>query len=134
VVAAVRERARDSAAQVVLLHVAAPEPSFVGYDNDSGPLSRAARKDELNRERQSLSTTTRELKALGIEVAEPILRIGPTVDTVLAVADEVDADTIVVARHRHGWLHDVVLGNTALDIVRRSARPILLIPPPRSAG
>lgn len=114
---------------MVLLHVAAPEPSFVGYDDESGPLSRFARDDELDRERQWLREKARELRLLGIEVAEPVLRVGPTTDTVLAVADEVDADTIVIGRHRHGRLHDLLLGNTATDIVRRSPRPVLLVPP-----
>lgn len=129
VIAATRDRVRHGAGLMVLLHVAAPEPSFVGYDDESGPLSRFARDDELDRERQWLREKARELRLLGIEVAEPVLRVGPTTDTVLAVADEVDADTIVIGRHRHGRLHDLLLGNTATDIVRRSPRPVLLVPP-----
>ncbi len=129
VFAAARDRVRHGEGLLVVLHVAAPEPSFVGYDTPGGLLSREARTDELAEERRQLDEQVRALRLLGLEVADPILRIGPTVETILATADEVDADTIVIGRHRHGRLHDLLLGNTANEVVRSSTRPVLLVPP-----
>lgn len=130
VVAVARDLARDTAGLLTVMHAAAPEPSFVGYDDAGGPLSRDARETELESEREALGRLVGDLRAQGIAVAEPVLRVGATADTILAVAAEIDADVIVAGRHRHSRLHDLLLGNTATELVRHADRPVLIVPPP----
>lgn len=127
VVSAAGDLAGSDGGQVTVLHAAAPEPDFVGYDAEI--LTSEARDEELAREREQLQAHVARLQERDV-AAESVLRVGPTTATVLAIADEIDADVIVVGRHRHGRLHDVVLGSIARDLARKSTRPLLLVPPP----
>jgi nucleotide-binding universal stress UspA family protein len=50
-------------------------------------------------------------------------------DTIVRVAREVDAATVVVGRHDHGVLHDVLLGSTAKGLLRHAPCPVLVVRP-----
>ncbi len=53
---------------------------------------------------------------------------GPVVDTIVATADRLDADLIVMATEgRHGFL-DALRGSTTEAVLRRAARPLLAVP------
>ncbi len=52
-----------------------------------------------------------------------------TCQTLLDHADEVDADLIVVGRHGFGAAGRFLLGSLTDKLVRRSARPVLVVPP-----
>jgi nucleotide-binding universal stress UspA family protein len=55
---------------------------------------------------------------------------GPVVDTIVAAADQVDADLIVMATEgRHGFL-DALRGSTTEAVLRRAHRPLLAVPAP----
>jgi len=63
---------------------------------------------------------------------EAVLREGEAWEEIVAVADEIDADLIVVGTHgRHG-LARALLGSVAEHVVRTSHRPVLTlsVPPP----
>ena len=75
-----------------------------------------------------MTRQTADLAQRGAATSDPILRVGPTTETILEVADEIEADLIVVARHRHGPLHNLLLGNTAEAVVRHSKRPVVVVP------
>jgi nucleotide-binding universal stress UspA family protein len=55
-------------------------------------------------------------------------RDGPPADTLIAVADDVDADLIVVGSRGVGDTALGELGSTSGKIVRRSGRPVLVVP------
>ena len=48
-------------------------------------------------------------------------------ETLVRIADEVDAAAIVVGRHDHGALHDVLVGSTAKGLLRRAPCPVLVV-------
>ena len=50
---------------------------------------------------------------------------------ILAEADEVDADLVIVGHRSHGTLHDALLGSVATGTVHHSRRSILVAIPPR---
>jgi nucleotide-binding universal stress UspA family protein len=53
---------------------------------------------------------------------------GPVVDTIVATADQLDADLIVMATEgRHGFL-DALRGSTTEAVLRRAGRPLLAVP------
>jgi nucleotide-binding universal stress UspA family protein len=70
------------------------------------------------------------LAALRLELAPSQtrveVRIGDPADCIAAVADELDADLIVVGPHNRRSLHDDHIGSTAERLVARSSRPVLL--------
>jgi len=56
--------------------------------------------------------------------------LGPATDEILRVADEIDADYIVMGTHgRTGWRH-LVMGSVAEQVVRRAKVPVLTVPDP----
>ncbi|WP_256300744.1 universal stress protein [Haloarchaeobius salinus] len=65
---------------------------------------------------------------LGEAAVSGMVRRGRPDDQILAAADEVGADMIVLGRTGSSGLADRVLGGTADRVVRRSKRPVLLIP------
>jgi nucleotide-binding universal stress UspA family protein len=53
---------------------------------------------------------------------------GPVVDTIVATADQLDVDLIVMATEgRHGFL-DALRGSTTEAVLRRAGRPLLAVP------
>lgn len=60
--------------------------------------------------------------------AERLHLEGPVVDTIVAAADQLDADLIVMATEgRHGFL-DALRGSTTEEVLRRAGRPLLAVP------
>lgn len=120
------EQARLYGAHLWLIHVAAPEPGFVGYD--AGPQSVrdsvAKHIRERHREIQQMAESTREQ---GIEVTSLLVR-GSTVKALLAEAEKLHADLLVLGSHGHGLMHRVLLGSVSQAILQKSTIPVLLIP------
>lgn len=69
------------------------------------------------------------LRTVGVEEWVPRLEPGTPVDTVLLVADEVDAALIVLGRHGSGQRPELLLGSTAHQVAERSSCPVLIVPP-----
>ncbi len=57
-----------------------------------------------------------------------IARSGRIAEEVLAAAEEIDADLIVVSSARRTALGALLTGNVTDEIVRRSVRPVLVVP------
>lgn len=56
------------------------------------------------------------------------LRDGPPVDTVLALAEELNADLIIVGSRGTGDTAAGALGSTSMKLVERSRIPVLVVP------
>ncbi len=129
VVKAAAELARTDGAHLWLVHVAAPDPDFVGYD--AGPAHvRDDRAERLHREHKTLQESARWLRDAGIEVT-PLLVQGHTVETLNKLADKHKADAIVVGSHGHSTLHKWVVGSVTESLLKSATRPILVVPPPK---
>jgi len=127
VLAGAAELARATGAELVLVHVALPEPDFVGYR--AGPQSvRDALAEEFRDEHRRLEELAQRLSADGI-AATPLLVRGPTVEKILAEAERVDARWIVVGTHGRGAVLEALLGSVSHDVLRKAARPVLVVPP-----
>lgn len=53
---------------------------------------------------------------------------GPTVETALRKAENLDAELVVVGTHGHGAVYDVLIGSYSAGIIRKSKRPALVVP------
>jgi nucleotide-binding universal stress UspA family protein len=60
-----------------------------------------------------------------------ILLNGPPARVLLELADEIDADLIVVGSRGVGQAELFALGDTSAKLAHQSARPVLIVPPPR---
>ena len=113
-------------ARVTLLHVAAPEPDFVGYG--PGPDSvRANVARELRSEHTQLQALAEELRAAGVD-ATPLMIQGPSAEKILAQAERLQASYLVLGSHGHSALHDLVVGSVAHAVLKAARIPVLVVP------
>lgn len=84
------------------------------------------RHDEIA---EQFSSWCEALRSTGVETWTPRLHHGAPVDTILRVADEVDALLVVVGRQGSGKRPELLLGSTAHQVAENSPRPVLVIPP-----
>jgi nucleotide-binding universal stress UspA family protein len=121
-----RRLAGAFASKVCLLHVAAPDPAFVGWD--PGPdVVRHQRATDLREEHRQIQELAQSLRESGID-AQALLVQGPTVETILDRAEKVQADLIIVGSHGHGALYRALLGSITEGVVRHSRCPVLIVP------
>jgi nucleotide-binding universal stress UspA family protein len=121
-----RRIAEAFSSKVCLLHVAAPDPAFVGWD--PGPdVVRHQRATDLREEHRQIQDLAQSLREAGIE-AQSLLVQGSTVETILERAEKLQADLIIVGSHGHGALYRALLGSISEGIVRHSPCPVLIIP------
>ncbi len=53
---------------------------------------------------------------------------GATIATVLTEADRLEANLLVIGSHGHGAVYDLLVGSVSEGLVRRSKRPMLVVP------
>ena len=112
--------------KVWIVHVAAPEPDFVGYD--SGPkYIRKTLADELREEHKALHSYSENLRAQHID-AESLLVQGPTVETIFDEVQKLEADLLILGSHKHNFLKRVFGQEVCREIIEQSKTPMLIIP------
>ncbi len=114
------------AMRLFLIHVAEPDPAFVGWE--AGPdVVRKQVATEFRREHRDVEALARKLRDAGRDVTALCVQ-GPTVDTILAEAEQLQADLIVVGSHGHGATHDLLVGSVSSGVIRESRVPVLGVP------
>jgi nucleotide-binding universal stress UspA family protein len=95
---------------------------------DSGdPMPAQGHRDEI---RQRFETSwCAPLQATGVRYRAE-LRDGNPVSALVAVADEVDADLIVVGSRGLGGFPELLLGSTSTQLAQHSGRPVVIVPQP----
>ena len=122
------EIARARQAKLWLLHVAAPNPDFVGYE--AGPqYIRDARAGILRDEDGQLEQMVSQLKGEGLD-CQPILVMGATVETILTEAERINADLVVMGTHGRRGLAKAFMGSTCDEVLRANKFPVLVVPTP----
>ena len=113
--------------KVWILHVAAPDPDFVGYT--VGPqYIRDIRAGELRKEHKMIGRYSDGLKKKGIK-AEGLLIAGATVEMILHEIEKLKITLLVIGHHQHSLLYKIFAGNnTDLEIAKRSKIPVLIVP------
>jgi nucleotide-binding universal stress UspA family protein len=113
--------------RIWLLHVAEPDPSFVGYE--AGPsVVRDQVAAEFRQERQRLQGYADGLRRSGREVSALVVQ-GATAETILAEADALGVHLIVMGSHGYGTMAELILGGVSKAVLRKAACPVLVIPP-----
>ena len=111
---------------VWILHVAAPDPDFVGLE--VGPqYIRDHKAAELKKEHKLLFEYANKLKAKGIE-ATGLLIQGATIETILNESKKLTIDLVIIGHHHHTFLYKTFFGNTSLDVIKKSNIPVLVVP------
>jgi nucleotide-binding universal stress UspA family protein len=143
-----RELAKALGAEIHLLHVkeltAAATPGTLGYGLAgmpelapmSGvpapgfePMPETIPEDEG--QTSKLAKWQEEIAQDGIKVSlhRPT---GTVAEEILNQADALNADMIVMGRHGHGAMYNLLVGSTTKGVLKHSTRPVLLVPGPKS--
>jgi nucleotide-binding universal stress UspA family protein len=126
VLARTAQIAKSLAAQVWLLHVAEPEPSFVGYDVGPQPV-RDSLSQDFHKELRQVEDLAGRLRLAGLEVTALVVQ-GATVDTILSEAAKLEADMIVMGSHGHGAVYQLLVGSVCEGVLRKATCPVLVVP------
>jgi nucleotide-binding universal stress UspA family protein len=120
------ELAKRLHAKLILLHVEAPQPDFVGYQ--AGPQSvRDAVARSIHGNAQTLHALRDRLRGQTSEV-ECLLIQGPTVEKIVDESARLKADYIVMGSHGHGNLFELVVGSVSDGVIRRASCPVVVVP------
>ena len=126
VVEAAAAMARAFSAKLLLLHIAAAEPEFIGYK--PGPQSvRDSVARELADEHRRIHDISQELEASGISVT-PLVIQGYPVEKIIEEATRQNADLIVMGSHGHGLLRSLLVGSVTEGVMRNASCPVLVVP------
>lgn len=113
-------------AHVWLLHVAAPEPEFIGYRPGPDSVRDQVAKG-LRAEHQQVQLLAKQLGSRGVEVTALAVQ-GPTVEKILAQMEKLDADLVIMGSHGHGAIYRTLLGSVSEGVLHDAACPVLIVP------
>ena len=121
-------------AEVVLLHVAEPNPDHIAYDMDpSAPYAidpaelRDNIAERLRNEHRALQEHAETLRRQSIDCKALMIQ-GEPVSAILDEADKLGASFIVAGSHGKGLLSQMLLGGVSEDLVRKATLPVHLVP------
>jgi nucleotide-binding universal stress UspA family protein len=117
---------RNALDSVCLLHVAEPDPDFVGYGVDP-PVMRDQVAQHFHIEHVQLQDMASALRERGIN-AKALLVQGETGKTIVQQAEKLMVDMIVVGSSKHGAIHHFWSGDTLQGVSHQSGRPVLVMP------
>ncbi len=122
----VRELGKGVNAKIWLLHVAEPDPEFVGYEVDS-PEMRYVVARRFHKEHQQLQQLGLKLRSEGMDCVALLVQ-GPTVETILREIEKLSVDIVILGSHGKGILRQLLVGSTSEGVIQKSSVPILIIP------
>ncbi|NVO20901.1 MAG: universal stress protein [Bacteroidetes bacterium] len=122
--ASIQARAFES--EILILHVEAPVPSFIG--NEIGPpVISEHMTEEIERIKSDLDAMVRFFTDQGINSSYEFDQ-GPVIDTIVEKANEFGAEMIIMGAHNHGFLYRAFIGSTSSGVIKASSCPVLIIP------
>jgi len=131
-----RQVAKAFAAEIHLIHVReispAPPAAPMGYGVSGMPIIEPGAQTLPEKSHKAeLAEWQKEIEQAGVKAAlhEPT---GTVVDEILKQADAVNADFIVMGSHGHGAMYNLLVGSVTEGVLKRSTRPLLLVPSSRS--
>src|SRR4029077_13057972 len=82
------------------------------------------------RQKAKLNDWQKEMSQCGrrVTLQEPT---GAVVEEILRQANAIKPDLIVMGRHGHGAMYNLLVGSVTEGVLKRSGCPVLLVPSPR---
>ena len=126
IIAKVEELSKALSAEVWLLHAAAPEPDFIGYD--PGPQSvRDTVAKTFHREHGEIQNIADQLRKEGID-SQALLVQDDAVGALVKEAAKLEADMIVVGSHGRGAMYHLIMGSVSEGVIHQAECPVLVVP------
>ena len=119
-------QAKAFSAKIILLHVAAPEPEFIGYE--PGPQSvRDAVARQLSSEHKETHKLQQQLTNEGFNTTALVIQ-GYPAQSILAEAEKLHADLIIMGSHGHGALRHLLVGSVTEGVMRHTTCSVMVVP------
>ncbi len=118
--------AQSFGSKLWLMHIAAPDPDFVGYE--AGPQDvRDSRATELRKQHKLLQEYTTSLKNKGVD-SESLLVQGATIEMIIEESKKLHVDLIIAGHHKHGFFYNAFVGSVSAEVIKKSKIPVLIVP------
>lgn len=134
VVSTAAEFAKAFGAELHLLHVIEPEPTYTayGFTPDEFPAIHTFHEETRTRAQKTLDAAASEAASKWEVTPTTHLGDGSPLHVLEAKAKEIGADLVVLGSHGHGVVASLLLGSVAEGMVRKSIVPTLVIPAGKS--
>ncbi len=123
-------------AQLTLIHVVEPEPSYTayGFTPDEFPAMHAFQEEARRRAQRRLDEVVESLDP-GAGGVSGVIAEGSPLHCMLEHVENNEVDLVIVGSHGHGALASLLLGSVAEGMVRKALVPTLVVPAkPNSEG
>lgn len=124
--------AKAFGAQLRLLHVVEPEPSYTayGFTPDEFPALHAFQEEAKRRATAKLDELLKNITANLPDAASQIAE-GSPLHSLLEYVKETNADMVVLGSHGHGVIASLLLGSVAEGMIRKATVPTVIVPAKR---
>lgn len=124
--------AKAFGAQLRLLHVVEPEPSYTayGFTPDEFPALHAYQEEAKRRATAKLDELLKNV-AVTLPDATSQIAEGSPLHSLLDYVRDSHADMVVLGSHGHGVIASLLLGSVAEGMVRKAAVPTVIVPAKR---
>jgi len=123
--------AKNMSARIWILHNAEPEPDVLEFKTDP-QTARESLAEKFHREHRQIQDIAKRLRNEGLK-ATALLVHGPTVETILKEASDLDVDMIIVGSHGRSAVYQLLVGSVSEGILRGSRCPVLIVSTRKSA-
>ena len=114
----------------VIEHDTMPNSMYAHYSNDD--LALPEDQEKAKEEMATRLLALRPADAGGRHTSTQVVLHANVSQGILQVADEIDADIIVIASHGRTGLGHLLLGSVAEEVLHDSHRPVLIVPRPQT--
>ncbi|WP_316365731.1 universal stress protein [Candidatus Thiodiazotropha sp. CDECU1] len=126
IVTKAEEIAQALSATIWLLHVAEPEPDFVGYE--VGPQSvRDSLSQKFHDEHRQIQEMADSMREKKLDVTALLMQ-GSTAETILQEASRLGVDMIVIGSHGRGAMYQLLMGSVTEGVLHAATCPVLIVP------
>ena len=115
-----------SARTMIELHLGEEQRKRIFQERTSYTLERIRKRLKLFRDKELKDNPEYADRVVSIEVCE-----GFPAEEILSKADELDCDAIIMGTHGKGIIRHAFLGSTAKRVLRRTRKPVFIIPLPK---
>ena len=120
------EFAKALKAKIWLIHIAAPNPDYVGFE--AGPqYIRDNRATQLKKEHKLLETYSDNLENKGVK-AEGLLVQGATIEMIIEESKKLNIDLIIAGHSERSFLYKAIFGRVSRKIIKESNILTLIVP------